>query len=62
MEVSTLNDNSVYIIIIIKLLSNFKKHLKNRYIKNHQLQKIHNITVKLGYNNCGVTPVPYHYN
>ena len=45
-EVShTRPDNLIYTVTMIKLLTDFKKHLKNSYIKDHQLQRIHDIIV-----------------
>ena len=38
-------NNFIYTIMIIELLTDFKKHLKNSYIKDHQLQRIHDIIV-----------------
>ena len=34
------DSESVYTVIMIELSINFKKHLKNNYIRNHYLQKI----------------------
>ena len=46
MKVSHIRLNElIYTIMMIELSADFKKHLKNSYIKNHQLQRIHDIIV-----------------
>ena len=37
------DSESVYTVIMIELSINFKKHLKNNYIRNHHFQKICNM-------------------